>query len=177
MRSVPGFVLLSLTLAAGCRSQGANDDRVKVYPVEGTLNVLGRPAGNAHVAFHHTDKARIGGLCPVGITRPDGTFRVTTYRSGDGAPEGEYVVTVVWPNEATMALEECCADPITHDRFCGLYLDPAKSPLRATVRPGPNGITLHTTVGGRGWNLPRLKDAGKSDDRSPSGARDRPGDR
>lgn len=165
MRRVPGFVLVALALAPGCRSQEGSDTRVKVYPVEGKLDVLGRPAGNAHVALHHADKDRIGGLCPTGITRPDGTFEVTTYSSGDGAPEGEYVVTVVWPNEAAMSLEECCADPVRHDRFCGMYLDPAKSPLRATVRPGPNGITLRATVGGAGWNLPRLKDAGTPDPR------------
>lgn len=165
MRQIPGFVLLFLALAPGCASQEKGDNRVTVYPVEGKLFVLGRPAGNAHVAFHHADKGQIGGLCPVGITRPDGTFRLTTHSSDDGAPEGEYVVTVVWPND-TIPVDEC-ADPATHDRLNGLYLDPTKSQLRATVRAERTEITLHATVGGSGWNLPRLKDANEKKDRAP----------
>lgn len=169
MRSVSGFVLLSLALAAGCASQEKSGNRVTVYPVEGKLDVLGRPAGNAHVAFHHADRDRIGGLCPVGVTRSDGTFQLITYSGNDGAPEGEYVVTVIWPNES-ISVDECCADPVNLDRLHGRYIDPTKSTLRATVRPGRNEVTLHATVGGSGWNLPRLKDAGKPDDhnRPPS---------
>lgn len=166
MRRVPEFVLLSLALVAGCQSQDTSNNRVKVYPVEGKLNVLGRPAGNAHVAFHHVDKDRIGGLCPVGVTRPDGTFQLITYGGNDGAPEGEYVVTVIWPNES-VSVDECCADPLNLDRLQGLYFDPAKSTLRATVRPERNEITLCATVGGAGWNLPRLKTANEKKDRLP----------
>ena len=81
MRSVPGFVLLSLALAPGCAPQERVEHRVKVHPVEGRLDVLGRPAGNAHVAFPHAAKDRLGGRCPVGIPGPAGTFQGPTYRS------------------------------------------------------------------------------------------------
>ena len=121
--------------------------------------VLDRPAANAHVVFHPLDKTGTGGRTPVGITGADGTFRMTTHASDDGAPAGEYAITVLWINDAIPF--DACADPATHDRLCGLYLDPATSRLRATVRPERNEITLHATIGGAGWSLPRLKDTGK----------------
>ena len=169
MRHTPGFVLLSLALVPGCGSQGTGDTRVKVYPVEGKLLVLGRPAGDAALAFHAVDKGRAGGHCPVGTTRADGTYRLMTYSQGDGAPEGEYVVTLYWPHDPQLVNECACSELTTHDRLFGRYADPATSQLRATIRPERNEIVLHATVGGdgRGWNLPKLKDGGNTTVRQP----------
>ena len=36
---------------------------------------------------------------PRGVTGPDGTFVIGLRLTSDGAPEGEYVVTVIWPEE------------------------------------------------------------------------------
>jgi len=64
---------------------------------------------------------------------------------------------VFWENEAD-PLDGCgCPDPAAHDRLMGLYYDPAKSALRATVRPEGNVLVLTAEAGGRGWNLPRLR--------------------
>ena len=35
----------------------------------------------------------------------------------------------------------------------GLYHDPAKSELRAAVRPAGNALVLNAEAGGQGWNL------------------------
>ena len=140
------FLLVWLA-AAGCGGPAA-----PVYPVAGTLLVGGRPAGNARLAFHPLapDTAR-----PVGVTAADGTFQLTTHAAGDGAPAGEYVVTLVWPDPAVVVDECDCPDPATHDHLSGAYADPATSPLRAAVRPGANTVTLEATPTARGWNLPR----------------------
>jgi hypothetical protein len=56
------------------------------------------PPEGALVVFHPADPAaekRVGGK-PFGKVGADGTFRLTTYAAGDGAPEGEYGVTVDW---------------------------------------------------------------------------------
>ena len=181
MRRTPGYVLLSLALVPGCASREAGDNRVKVYPVEGKLLVLGRPAGDATLAFHAVDKDRTGGSCPVGMTRADGTYRLMTYSQDDGAPEGEYVITLYWPHDPQLVSGVACAcsELTTHDRLFGRYADPATSQLRATVRPEQNQIILQATVGGdgRGWNLPKLKDADKKTDRPPPVERDRDRDR
>ena len=158
----PLAVLLAAATAAGCASRAQTPDRAPVQHVEGKLLVADRPASGARLAFHPVAGGP-SGVCPVGVAGPDGGFVLTTYAFGDGAPAGEYVVTVMWPNE-TLPADDCDVVSLAaHDRLGGLYLDPAKSELRATVRPGHNTLTLHATVGGSGWNLPRLRDAEKKD--------------
>lgn len=143
-------------LLAGCGARSQGPPRVPVHPVEGKLVVGGRLAGNSRVVFHAVAKGDGPPLVPVGTTRSDGSFRLTTYTFGDGAPAGEYVVTVVWVNEA-IPIDECeGTDLMTHDRLCGLYADPNTSTLRATVTPGTNTLTIRAAPGGKGWNLPRL---------------------
>lgn len=160
LRLLPVAVALGLV---GCSGPERGAEKIAVYPVAGKLVVLDRPAANAHIVFHPLDKTSTGGRTPVGVTGADGTFRMTTHAHDDGAPAGAYAVTVLWINDAIPF--DPCGDPVSHDRLCGAYLDPAKSPLRATVRPEHNEITLHATigVGGTGWNLPRLKDTGKQE--------------
>ncbi len=159
---MPRFRLSAVLLAAAAAGCTGRDvaGRVPIHPVGGTLVVSDRPAGNAHIAFHAIDRERAGGTCPVAVSKADGTFALMTYAVDDGAPEGEYVVTVTWPNES-MPMDECeCPDPSRHDRLGGLYADARTSELRATVGPGRNEVTLRPAVGGRGWNLPTLSPGG-----------------
>src|SRR5262245_26658197 len=78
--------LTALTGLTGCASK----DRLQTYPVEGKLLLDGYPVGNANVYFYPCDpgQQRIS----VAVTDPDGTFRLTTFSPGDGAPEGDYDV-------------------------------------------------------------------------------------
>lgn len=170
MRSLLLFVLVAL---AGCGRPTA--PAIVMYPVEGRLIVSGIPAVNAQVALHPIGEPT-SSYHPVGTTGADGRFRLTTHTTGDGAPAGEYVVTVIWTNHELFGGDcPCGADPTQHDRLCGAYADPATSRLRATVRAQHNEITLETTVGGggRGWNLPRRQDAAKKTDRVGPADRDR----
>jgi hypothetical protein len=139
---------LALCASAGCGRGG----RLKVYPVDGKVLVAGMPAGNASVYFYPCDPTQQH--VPVAITAPDGTFRLTTIRSGDGAPEGSYDVTVIWPDYSVP--RDKCADPL-HDRLKSRYTDRSKTALHATVRPGKNEVILNVVMDG-GWSLPRRRD-------------------
>jgi hypothetical protein len=141
--------LLSLCTSAGC-GQG---DRLDVYPVEGKLFVSGMPADNASICFYPCDPTQQ--RIPVAITAPDGTFRLTTLRSGDGAPEGRYDVTVMWPDYSIPRDE--CVDPL-HDRLKLQYADRNKTELHATIRPGKNEVVLHVKMDSGGWSVPRQRD-------------------
>ena len=86
--------LCALALAALCPAC-ARTGRKPVYPVQGQVLVKGRPAANAQVTFHPVE----GGpdaVRPVGQVDEQGRLTLTTYAHGDGAPEGEYRVTVQW---------------------------------------------------------------------------------
>jgi hypothetical protein len=89
-------------LIAGCRSQ---PDVRKTYPVAGTLMINGAPAPAGIIMFltpkfTETDKYPIH---PRGLTGEGGAFKITTYTTDDGAPEGEYVATVEWPKPAVLS--------------------------------------------------------------------------
>lgn len=76
-------------------SFGRKDDgRLKVYPVTGRVTVDGKGPDGAMVVLHPvlpSNSAR-----PKATVKPDGTFTLMTYAPGDGAPEGEYKLTIVW---------------------------------------------------------------------------------
>jgi uncharacterized protein (TIGR03000 family) len=103
----------------------------KLYPVHGRVVVDGKPAGGAVVALAPTDAAMTDR--PAAVTKEDGSFALATFKDNDGAPAGEYVVTVVWPTKADGA-----ARP--EDRLKNRYGDATKSSLRATVKPQDNEL-------------------------------------
>src|SRR3954454_14523350 len=76
-------------LVAGCAGK-----KTSPQPVSGQVLVDGKPAPRAQVTFHPTDDKNPAR--PTGQVDEQGRFTLTTERSGDGAPSGEYRVTVVW---------------------------------------------------------------------------------
>jgi len=116
-----------LVIATGC-----GDGRVKCYPVSGSVTVKGKPAEGAELVFH-PDAGDTAAPRPTAVVGPDGTFKLTTYAVGDGAPAGGYKVTVRWlpPRKGPGA-------PDGPDRLNGKYATPATTKLTATVAaPGP----------------------------------------
>ena len=120
-------ILLPICLClAGC-----SDDQPRVWHVDGLLTVNGVPAGNASIALHR--RGEPSAACPVGISRPDGTFELTTFAPNDGAPPGQYDVTLIW-HDASRPVDECeCVDPLQHDLLRGFYADPRRSDLHITI--------------------------------------------
>jgi hypothetical protein len=105
-----------------------------LYSVEGKVLVNGEPAENLNVAFH-PQSGNKNLFCPVGRTNSKGIFHLMTRSDADGAPAGEYRVTLVWPDGL---IDECeCPDPILHDRLKGLYAKPDQSKYQ--VRVGTSG--------------------------------------
>jgi len=74
---------------------------------------------------------------PFAVVDPDGSFRLSTYETCDGAPAGEYAVTVVWPSFTTDPLGEETPGP---DRLRKRYADARRSAFRATIREGDNQL-------------------------------------
>src|SRR5262245_59099450 len=89
-----GFAAL-LTLAGCVALSGCGRGGPKFYPVTGKVLVDGHPAEHALVVFHPVN-AGPDALKPHAAVGPDGTFTLTTNTTGDGAPAGEYLVTVEW---------------------------------------------------------------------------------
>jgi hypothetical protein len=71
---------------------------VPLYPVSGTVKVQGEPASGAFVVFHPKNLPSQGAepIRPSAHVKTDGSFQLTSFDNGDGAPAGSYVVTVQW---------------------------------------------------------------------------------
>jgi len=130
--SVPGGVKVvsqCLCIALVFTFSGCSDDgRVPVFPVTGSVLVDGEVPEGAVVILHPVTPPAQEVNKPAGRVESDGTFRVTTYDTGDGAPLGEYVVTVSW------------GGPGIPDRLGGQFRDPETSQLKVTVAEGENTL-------------------------------------
>jgi hypothetical protein len=131
-RALSGAALAALVVVlAGCGKRGW----LETYPVKGTVLVDGKPAKGAAVSFH--PREAVGGRphLPTGQTDENGEFRLSTFVTDDGAPAGEYEVTVVWPvryNPISTLWEG--------DKLSGRYADKGKSTLRVSVEKGPQQL-------------------------------------
>jgi hypothetical protein len=135
VRNSVEFAIVLLAVS-GCGS----GNRIQPYPVTGAVFVHGEPAFGARVFFspaaNPTDPRA---LRPFAVVDKDGSFRLTTYKTFDGAPAGDYVVTVTWSMKLPGASgnDDAARSP---DRLKNAYGSPAVSKLRATVKPEPNSL-------------------------------------
>ena len=133
-RATQAFVACTcLCSLVGC----SEESPIPVYPVTGVVRVQGNEADNAQVILHPLNPPAIDGLTtrPMASAGPDGAFAITTFTTGDGAPPGEYAVTIEWRARADGPF-----DSGTPDKLRGKYSDPATTPLRAIVEEKPNAL-------------------------------------
>jgi hypothetical protein len=78
-----------IVMGAGCSK---NPDYL---PVMGSVSLDGKPVAKASVMFHPEN----GGRPAWAITDDDGSFALTTFKSGDGTLLGNHVVTVTLAQE------------------------------------------------------------------------------
>src|SRR5438105_409924 len=86
------FAAVACVLIAGCG--GAK--RPTTVPVGGQVLVNGTPYPGVQVTFVPLSGAAAETLRPSAFTDGEGKFRLSSYSSGDGAPEGEYAVLVAY---------------------------------------------------------------------------------
>lgn len=130
-----GASLLSLAFLAcstiGCAE--AKPERTPVFPVKGTITFKGQPIPGALIALHPKSPVE-GTPQPRANVTKEGALEVSTYDGGDGAPEGDYVLTVKWYKPIKSG----------QDIVSGPNVIPAKyarqesSNLTISVKPGEN---------------------------------------
>jgi hypothetical protein len=127
-------VVLQTALVVGCTPGGPI-----FYPVRGRVAVDGKPLGEALVVLHPLAGSAASSQRPVALTDSGGHFSLTTIRSGDGAPPGEYAITVEL-RAARMVGEELVRDgrnllPLRYGR-------PDQSGLKCQVFAGDNELPV-----------------------------------
>ena len=118
------FIALAMTNVS-CSS------RANLFPVRGKVPVKDKPAGGVLVVFLPQADGDPKAARPIATTADDGTFSLVT-GDEDGAPAGDYIVTMQWqqtvPAPARKKGESISGrmnnDPV--DKLRGRYLDRKK---------------------------------------------------
>lgn len=84
---------LVTTSLSGCSD--SKEPWETTYPVSGVVTYKGTPVANADISFFPKDESFPDSVRPKAKSTTDGTFVISTYGSGDGAPAGDYKVTIV----------------------------------------------------------------------------------
>jgi hypothetical protein len=129
---------------AGCGKKPAvNQDWLPTYPAKGTVKINGVAAEGAIVRLYpvNPQPESKSPVVPTGRVQADGSFELMTYKTGDGAPEGDYVMTVEWPdpqiNAAQGGMPE---DP--PDRLQGRFAKRDTSKLKTHISTSDNVIEI-----------------------------------
>lgn len=136
-------VLLALAVGvlavAGC---GEKYPRLAVVPAEGKLLYKGKPAVGAQVILTPVNDDSPDAVRPRGRVGKDGVYKLSTYPQPngepDGAPPGEYRVSIRWPTAPKSGDDPDEPGPpgpagLQQDRLGERYSNPKASGLKVTI--------------------------------------------
>jgi len=123
---------LLVVLMAGCNKGHG----VTLYPVKGKVFINGEPAKDVNIMFTRVEPIEVEGhlLSPAAATEEDGSFQLMSFEPEDGAPEGDYLVTIIYP------MNRYNKNQSGIDRLKGKYADPKTSQLTARVEAKKNEL-------------------------------------
>jgi len=137
-RLAPLLILLAVPSLVGC---GQSDPpQVAVFPVTGKVKLVGGEVpASARLVFHAVTRSEAlpPGVAPSAIVDKDGSFKVGTYGTGDGAPPGEYKVTVEW-YKLVVTPEETYSGP---NVLPAVYASSTTTPITVSVQSGPTELS------------------------------------
>jgi len=128
----PAGIALALACLAPMSCGGSGDS--DLHPVHGEVFFNGKPASGAAVHFHPVDEEE--GSPAYATVQDDGSFRLSTRGTFDGAEAGDYRVTISWPKEERIEGELVYGPDQLGDR----YRNPETSNLKFTVVAGENEV-------------------------------------
>lgn len=142
------WALLLLAPCCGCqKKEPLGGPRATTVPVIGKALIDGKPVLGTSIILVPTDRAQYDAVAsssgkPVpsatAYVEPDGTFKIGTYVSGDGAAPGEYVATFEWGTPRALTGE------YSGDKFRGKYKDPKKSQITVKVPESGGPVDMGT---------------------------------
>ncbi|MCC9599532.1 hypothetical protein LOC67_03090 [Stieleria sp. JC731] len=155
-RPVRMFALsLMLCMSIGC---GKEAWKSATYPAGGSFTVNGKPAVGAVVELvslgQPPDERNSR---PWAIVKEDGSYTLSTYESEDGAPVGNYAITLRWPPDVTQ--------PSFEDQLGGKYTTARATQWSVEIKEGENSIDPIVIEGVKLG----VKSSGKRATKSPPG--------
>lgn len=138
---------LLATVLAGCGGE-ERTDRPKVFPVSGKIIFGDNNLEDAVVKLFPVELEKDIGtpLRPRARVKEDGSFSIGTYAAGDGAPAGEYVITVSWRGDLSDFDDEDDDIEDYPELIPWEYTVPAQSKLRVTVKEQDENVVPEITI-------------------------------
>ena len=133
-RRAVAYLLVALLVGSGASC--SSGDRVRLYSVRGQVLYKNRPVVRAMVVFHPLEGRSARDPKPIAYTDDEGRFSMTTDRPGDGAPAGEYAITVELREKTPTGVEKVHGRNLLPVR----YSKPELSGLRCRVLEGKNEL-------------------------------------
>lgn len=132
MQKILTCMLLMLCLA------GCGPAQPELHKVRGKVLFRQQPIADALITLHPMQ----GNLSPlpIGYTRADGQFEISWLGQGDGAPAGDYAITITWKQLIQQGEEKIRSG---RNLLPANYADPQKTPWRCTVNQGENVLPVH----------------------------------
>ncbi|MBI3822329.1 MAG: hypothetical protein HY289_06580 [Planctomycetes bacterium] len=126
--------LILVSIAAPCLA-GCSRSALATHPVRGQVYYRDKPLAEALIVFHALDASDHAANKPIAYTDSEGKFTLTTMKPGDGAPAGEYAITVDL-REAVLVGEEKTRSgkSLLPER----YRNVQKAVFKFRVEPGEN---------------------------------------
>ncbi len=123
-----------LPIFAGCGQDGPQW-KIDPQPVSGQVLYDGKPAAGVNVGLMPIDAPMPPAIPsnPRAVTDANGSFKISTFKEGDGACEGKYQVLMNWPQKSAENAED------TTDKLLGWY-DGANSQIYVKIEKGSNTI-------------------------------------
>jgi hypothetical protein len=126
----------ALVMASTIGCSEAKPERVAVHPAAGSLTVKGQPAPGAFVTLHPKTSLGEDVPPPRANVEKDGSFKLSTFNGGDGAPEGEYTVTVRWYKPVKNGADIAAGPNVIPTK----YTKPESSNLTVRIASGQNTL-------------------------------------
>lgn len=137
-RRFAGLLAAGVLAASGLTGCGHVEATVPVYPVTGHVTVGGKPAEGATVTLNPVGVPVLKSVAPKVTSKPDGTFAFSLYTAADGAPKGDYVVTVQWFKMVSDGGSSGAGPNVIPAK----YTNPDTSPIKLTVKEGQNDLPI-----------------------------------
>lgn len=127
-----GFVVVGIALCSFCAC-GSGPKQLPTFEVKGQVLQAGKPVPHATVVFHPSFDLGSEVSKPRATTDENGAFVLSTYGASDGAPEGDYKITV----EQWLTTNP---EKGPESKLAQKYAKPEESGLTAKVSSGKNAI-------------------------------------
>ncbi|MDX2036456.1 MAG: carboxypeptidase-like regulatory domain-containing protein [Isosphaeraceae bacterium] len=127
-------LLVGLGLVVAALAQGCGSDGPEMARVSGKVTYKGAPVPKGTISFVSTS----GGRNATAEIQADGTYRLQSIESGDGAIVGDYDVAISSKDEVVLDYTPVKAPPPPKYFAPQKYEDPKSSGLKAKVKSGSN---------------------------------------